>query len=169
MSKIYVMGIPQLNRSIQAPGKELENVRCIINVSDEPFHAFHQQVRLGNRLVPYYWHPLIENAPFGYNSIGAAFTAFCHHTADGGDVIIHCHAGINRSATLALLFKLAQYGATEYDKALNDIETYSNPREMKAHNEQRHFLASDIVAFLRGLHGKKTLGEGYYPLKHGHS
>lgn len=167
MGKIHVMGIPQLNRFLQALPAELNSVQCVINVSDEPFHAFNQTVKLGSRAVPYYWHPLIENAPFGYNSIGAAFTAFCHHTVNGGDIIIHCHAGINRSATLALLFKLAQYGVTEYDRALADIETYSNPREMKAYNEQKFFLAADIVPFLRNLHGKKTLGEGYYPLKHG--
>lgn len=155
-NKIVVMGIKELERAANQPTKEVSKVRCVINVSDQPFYAFHQNIKIGEREVPYFWFPLIENAPFGFNSIGGAFKVYREFIGTG-DVLIHCHAGINRSATVALLFKQVHHRG-DIKAALKEIETYSNPVEMKAHNEEKRFLSEAMIPFLYELAESPTLG-----------
>lgn len=150
------MGIDGLTRVSKAPPKEVDKVRCVINVSDQPFCAYDQMITIGSRVVPYFWFPLIENAPFGFNSIGGAYKIYQDFIVTG-DVIIHCHAGINRSATVALLFKQVEHRG-DIKAALSEIDTYSDPVAMKAHNEEKHFLSEAMIPFLYELRNSPTLG-----------
>lgn len=153
------MGIEELNRAASQPTKEVSKVRCIINVSDQPFHAFHQNIKIGEREVPYFWFPLIENAPFGFNSIGGAFKVYREFIGTG-DVLIHCHAGINRSATVALLFKQVDHRG-DVKAALKEIDTYSDPVNRKTANEENGLLSNAMVPFLYELIDSPTLGCAY--------
>ena len=72
----------------------------IINVSDEYIPACHASSTITNK--KYLWFPLNEcKADMGLNSIYGAMLIMYMAEMEGKEVYLHCHAGANRSQTVA--------------------------------------------------------------------
>ncbi len=71
----------------------------IINVSDEYIRYCHDAAM--QKGIKYFWFPMNEHAEIGLNSIYGALQIL--HEAEELDkkVLLHCHAGANRSPTVA--------------------------------------------------------------------
>lgn len=145
------MGINELNKLIanHTFDNNNHNVSAIINVSDEPFHAFKQHV--GFLEVPYFWYPILEHLYWDH-AIMAAIAHTYWHFAEyrTEDIIFHCHAGINRSATMAYALKLHEHKGNSV-KAIADIETYSDPIGWYDNNVKNAHLPIGVQGFFDDL------------------
>jgi protein tyrosine/serine phosphatase len=93
----------------------------IINVSDEYQFDIHQEASKNN--IMYYWFPLNEcNGDMGINSIYGALQILFMCEESNKSVYLHCHAGANRSPTVAacLHYMLYETHSGEYFEVLND-------------------------------------------------
>lgn len=98
----------------------------IINVSDE-FYANIDDVRLSNE-PRRYWFPLNEcTSDMGINSIFAALKILYLAETMNESVYLHCHAGVNRSKTVAQAYHYMRTGhhieqvlSNEFDKMFID-------------------------------------------------
>lgn len=78
-----------------APEDITEDVRYVINVSDEYDTEAQQQ---GTR---YFWFPMNECfGDMGFNSLFGALSVLYAAEKENAKVILHCHAGANRSPTV---------------------------------------------------------------------
>ena len=79
----------------------VKNCAAIINVSDTPCSTFEHG-------VPSFWFPINELGDWGYAPFfGALRVLQRYEEPDGRPVIIHCHAGVHRSMSVALALQLS--------------------------------------------------------------
>jgi len=73
--------------------------RYVINVSDEYIPINHKVCN--ERGIKYFWFPMDEvSSDIGINSIFGALQILWVAEKEGAEVILHCHAGANRSPTV---------------------------------------------------------------------
>ncbi len=98
-SKIKVVGYPMIGEF----EKEYKDFDVIINVSDEYYCDYGRKVMtLGKE---YHWLPMGESEKdMGINSIFAALYVMYQSYLRGHAVLLHCHAGANRSPTVQACF-----------------------------------------------------------------
>lgn len=121
----------------------------IINVSDEYIHGCMSEALRAGKL--YYWFPLNEcTSDMGLNSIYAALQILSNAEKENKKVYLHCHAGANRSPTVADCFYYMRTGRflEESDRQLrviNNIESGHLP----AITRLKEFLKQCSIAFER--------------------
>lgn len=77
--------------------KEINKYFCaVINLSDTPCGTFKLQ-----GVIPSYWVPILEEKAWGYAALFATIRVVQEHYKGEKPVLIHCHAGMNRSPTVA--------------------------------------------------------------------
>lgn len=77
----------------------------VINVSDE-----HQKI-VQTLSTRYFWFPMSEcSKDMGMSSIYGALTILYEAYESNSNVLLHCHAGVNRSVTIAQLFYFMMTG-----------------------------------------------------------
>ena len=69
---------------------------AVINVSDSPCASFDYQMKL-----PSFWFPIHEIEPWGYTSFLATLRVVNEYYKGDKPILIHCHAGANRSPSVA--------------------------------------------------------------------
>ncbi len=86
------------------PGEIIKsNFDTIINVSDEYIIANHRTC--DNHVRKYFWFPMNENGGnIGLNSIFATLQILWLAEVNDERVLVHCHAGSNRSVTIVQLY-----------------------------------------------------------------
>lgn len=116
-SKLEVGSFPFMNNGRFEP-KEYDYV---INVSDE-FYIEHYMpiITVG---VNYHWFPMNEaKKDAGLNSIYAAMVILHLAESKNKRVYLHCHAGVNRSPTIAAAYYYMRTGEHQQ----KDTNTYAN-------------------------------------------
>lgn len=75
------------------------NYDYIINVSDEYISSCHEAILL--KQIKYFWFPMNEcRGDMGLNSLYAAMQILWIAEENSEKVLLHCHAGVNRSPTV---------------------------------------------------------------------
>lgn len=116
---------------------------AVINVSDTPCLTF-DYMAAG---VPSYWVPIQEVWHWGYSPfyVAAKVLDLKLSKKDERPILIHCHAGANRSASVAhaiLISELPDDNAVEEIQKL-DMDLLFNI------NISKNFIPSDIIEFLK--------------------
>ena len=87
------------------PPEVVHKFDVIINVSDE--HIWENQ----KEAKEYYWFPMSEcNDNMGIHSLYAAMTILHNSEMHHKKVLLHCHAGVNRSVTVANAYYFMRTG-----------------------------------------------------------
>lgn len=114
----------------------------VINVSDSPCLSFY----LSKKNIPNYWFPIHESGNWGYCPFYGTAKAydFFTETYPEKKILIHCHAGVNRSVSIAYAI-LKSEGF--YDKEINEaIGDDSNGTFYE--NLNLGHIPKDIIPFL---------------------
>lgn len=122
----------------------LRKFKAIVNVSDSPCLSFDLQ---GD--VPSFWFPVHEVWHWGYAPFFGAAKVVDHY---GGPVLIHCHAGVNRSMCVGLALCLADDIPLEEIKLrpFNEgSEAMQSCMRLFEHNVKKGYIPSDIIPFLK--------------------
>jgi len=114
---------------------------AVINVSDSPCATFDYQLK-----VPSFWFPIHEIDKWGYSPFYGALKVVNEYYKEGGKpVLIHCHAGANRSPSVAYAILLSKgYSPEEAEKSLN----YPELSLVFKRNVERKHIPKNIVDFL---------------------
>lgn len=114
---------------------------AVINVADSPCATFDYQ-RAG---VPSFWFPIHEVEHWGYTSFLAAIRVVNEYYKSDKPVLIHCHAGANRSPSVAFsILKAKGYTDTEAEESLN----YPNMSKVFQRNIELGHIPRNIIEFL---------------------
>lgn len=73
---------------------EIQQFCAVINVSDSPGLLFESP-------VPYFWYPINEISKWSYGPFYFAAKIVDNFKSHAAPILFHCHAGINRSVTVA--------------------------------------------------------------------
>lgn len=112
----------------------------IINVSDEYHPHLHLKFNSENKF--YHWFPMNEcTENIGLNSIYAAMHVLWNAEQKGLHVYLHCHAGVNRSPTVADAYYFMRTGQYRLPKDRSGL--LNNPFN------QFHFSANRLQANIR--------------------
>lgn len=107
---------------------ELQNTKAkyVINVSDE-YIPVNQEVCI-QKGIKYFWFPMDEvSSDIGVNSIFGALQILWIAEKENAEVILHCHAGANRSPTVAeSYYFLRTKTHLRKRKTKEDIEFFNN-------------------------------------------
>jgi len=120
-----------------------QNYCAVINVADSPCATFDYQ-RHG---VPSFWFPINEIGAWGHSPFyGALKVVNEYHKWGDKPVLIHCHAGANRSPSVAYAVLLAKgYTPLEAEKELD----YPELSGVFTRNIERKHIPSNIIDFLK--------------------
>lgn len=114
---------------------------AVINVSDSPCASFDYQLK-----VPSFWFPINEIAKWEYSPFYGAMKVVNEYWKGDKPILIHCHAGANRSPSIAYAILLAKgYTEDEAEKSLN----YPDLREVFERNIDRGHIPKNIIKFLQ--------------------
>jgi len=128
-----------------------ENFASVINVSDTECLTF-KYMESG---IPSYWFPIHETWHWGYGPFYA--TAKIHdQNTTGKPILIHCHAGANRSVTVAYCV-LKSLGRT--DEECNR-EIGRDAKFQYDMNIYKGYIPHDVIDFLYGRYEKPTYSIG---------
>jgi len=124
---------------------EKSNIDVYINVSDEYISSCHISANQSGKM--YFWFPLNEcTSDIGLNSIYACMQIMYNAEIENKSVLLHCHAGVNRSPTIKELYYLMRTG--------NFLECKNS--RLKSNIEQGHLpCVSKLKTFLSEV--QKTL------------
>ena len=112
---------------------------AVINVSDSPCASFDYQLK-----VPSFWFPINEIAKWEYSPFYGAMKVVNEYWKGDKPILIHCHAGANRSPSIAYAILLAKgYTEDEAEKSLN----YPDLREVFERNIDRGHIPKNIIKF----------------------
>jgi hypothetical protein len=116
---------------------------AVINVSDSQCATFDYQ-RAG---LPSFWFPINEIGKWGHSPFLGALRVVNEYYKEGDKpVLIHCHAGANRSPSIAYAILLAKgYTAEEAELSLQ----YDGLSQVFLRNVQRKHIPENIVEFLK--------------------
>lgn len=113
---------------------------AVINVSDSPCASFDYQLK-----VPSFWFPINEIAQWGHSPFYGSLRVVNEYFKGDKPVLIHCHAGANRSPSVAYAILLSKgYTPQEAEESLG----YPNLTEVFKRNVERKHIPHNIVDFL---------------------
>lgn len=114
---------------------------AVVNVSDSPCASFDYQLK-----VPSFWFPINEIDKWGHSPFYGTLRVVNHYWKGDKPVLIHCHAGANRSPSIAFAILLAKgYSWQEAEKALN----YERLYWVFQRNIKRQHIPENIIEFLK--------------------
>jgi len=114
---------------------------AVINVSDSPCATFDYQMK-----IPSFWFPINEVENWGHVPFYGTLKVVNEYWKDEKPILIHCHAGANRSPSIALAVMISKgYTIDECESLLN----YPNLRLVFLRNIQRKQIPVNIIEFLR--------------------
>lgn len=114
---------------------------AVINVSDSPCASFDYQLK-----VPSFWFPINEAGEWGHSPFYGALRVVNEYYKGDKPVLIHCHAGANRSPSVAFAILLAKgYTLQEAEESLN----YPNMTQVFERNLERKHIPKNIISFLK--------------------
>lgn len=114
---------------------------AVINVSDSPCATFDYQLH-----VPSFWFPINEIGQWGHSPFFGSLRVVNQYYKGDKPVLIHCHAGANRSPSVAYAILLAKgYTAREAEDSLS----YPNLTEVFNRNLERKHIPKNVVEFLQ--------------------
>jgi hypothetical protein len=120
-----------------------EHYCAVINVSDSPCATFDYQ-RAG---MPSFWFPINEMAKWTHAPFYGALKVVNEYYEGNKKVLIHCHAGANRSPCIAFAILLTKgYTWQEAEESLN----YERLYWVFQRNIKRGHIPPDIIKFLMG-------------------
>ena len=143
-SKIFkVTGTPKGADNILSLKPELvsQYYSAVINVSDSPCATFDYQ-KSG---LPSFWFPINEIEFWGHSPFYGAIKIVNEYYKGDKPILIHCHAGANRSPSVAFAILLAKgYTVTEAEESLD----YPNISKVFSRNIERKHIPRNIIDFL---------------------
>ena len=135
---------------------------AVINVSDSPCATFDYQMKL-----PSFWFPIHEIEPWGYTPFLAVLRVVNEYYKGDKPILIHCHAGANRSPSIAYsILKTKGYTDEEAAQSLD----YADISKVFQRNIEMKLIPKNILEFLaaaekhqdRSMNGlMAVLHEGY--------
>ena len=128
--KIKVQGAPTKR-------EQVEGYDVILSVADTPIDFPREN---------YFWCPIAEFEEWGYTPF-LVFLEILKKYHNSEKILIHCHAGFNRSATVAYVcLRVLHYS----DEAISEIlETYSDPQFFFKRNVENWHVDKDIIEKLK--------------------
>jgi hypothetical protein len=115
---------------------------AVINVSDSQCATFDYQ-RSG---IPSFWFPINEISKWGYSPFLGALRVVNEYYKGDKPVLIHCHAGANRSPSVAYAILLSKgYTPKEAEASLK----YEGLSEVFLRNIERDHVPKNIIEFLK--------------------
>jgi hypothetical protein len=113
---------------------------AIINVADSPCATFDYQLH-----VPSFWFPINEIGQWGHYPFFGALRVVNQYYKGDKPVLIHCHAGANRSPSVAFAILLAKgYTVQEAEESLE----YEDLHEVFQRNLTKQHIPQNIIQFL---------------------
>jgi len=114
---------------------------AVINVADSPCATFDYQMK-----VPSFWFPINEIGKWGHSPFFGVLRVVNEYYKGDKPVLIHCHAGANRSPSIAYAILLAKgFTPQEAEASLN----YKNLSLVFKRNVERKHIPENIVEFLK--------------------
>jgi hypothetical protein len=114
---------------------------AVINVSDSPCATFDYQMK-----IPSFWFPVHEVAYWGYPPFFGTMKVVNQYYKGDKPVLIHCHAGANRSPSIAYAILLAKgYSPQEAEESLQ----YPNLSLVFKRNIKNKHIPENIINFLK--------------------
>jgi len=114
---------------------------AVVNVSDSPCATFDYQ-KVG---IPSFWFPINEIAHWGHSPFFGTLRVFDKYY-DGRAVFLHCHAGANRSPSIAYAILLSKgYSPEEAEESIG----YQNLSKVFQRNIDRKHIPTNIIEFLK--------------------
>lgn len=121
---------------------------AVVNVSDSPCASFDYQMH-----IPSFWFPINEIAEWGHSPFYGTLRVVNEYWKGDKPVLIHCHAGANRSPSIAYAILLAKgYSLKEAADSLN----YPDIHEVFERNLKRKHIPKNIIQFLREADKSET-------------
>jgi hypothetical protein len=120
----------------------------VVNVSDTPCMTFEYQ----NNGIKALWFPIHEVGQWGYSPFYGTAKFLDQKLASGDErpILIHCHAGANRSVCVAYaVLKSVESTQAEIDHKLEIGEGLPNLFQI---NINKGYIPSDIIEFLKARH-----------------
>jgi hypothetical protein len=114
---------------------------AVVNVSDSPCATFDYQLK-----VPSFWFPIHEHAEWGYVAFFGTLKVVNNYYKGDKPVLIHCHAGANRSPSVAYAILRAKgYTKQEAEDSLN----YPDLSLVFQRNIDLEHVPQDVIEFLK--------------------
>ena len=115
---------------------------AVVNVSDSECATFDYQ-KAG---VPSFWFPINEIGKWGHSPFFGTLRVVNEYYHGDKPILIHCHAGANRSPSVAYAILLAKgYTPQEAKESLN----YEDLSEVFDRNIERKHIPDNIIEFLK--------------------
>ena len=142
--KIFVVtGSPRAydGHLVVEPKTVSEKYCAVINVADSPCATFDFQMH-----IPSFWFPINEIGLWGFSPFFGAVRVVQQYYKGDKPVLIHCHAGANRSPSVAFAILLAKgYTVQEAEASLE----YEGLNELFQRNVLRKHIPTNIIEFLQ--------------------
>lgn len=114
---------------------------AVVNVADSPCATFDYQLKL-----PSFWFPINEIAAWGHSSFFGLMKVVNEYYKGDKPVLIHCHAGANRSPSHAYAILIAKgYSTKEAEESLQ----YPDLSMVFKRNIDRKHIPHNIIEFLK--------------------
>jgi hypothetical protein len=115
---------------------------AVVNVSDSPCATFDYQLK-----VPSFWFPINEIGQWLHSPFFGTLRVVNEYYKGDKSVLIHCHAGANRSPSVAyaILVGVKGYTPEEAEKSLN----YEELSSVFNRNIERKHIPKNILNFLK--------------------
>lgn len=114
---------------------------AVINVADSPCASFDYQLH-----IPSFWFPINEIGQWGHSPFFGSLRVVNQYYKGDKPVLIHCHAGANRSPSVAYAILRAKgYSIQETEESLN----YPDLNEVFERNVLKKHIPKNIVEFLQ--------------------
>jgi rhodanese-related sulfurtransferase len=111
-------------------------------VSDSPYATFDYQ-KVG---IPSFWFPIQEMGKWGYSPFYGTLKVVNEYYKGDKPILVHCHAGANRSPTIAYAILLAKgYTPKEAECSIK----YPNFSKSFLRNMERKHVPQNVVEFLK--------------------
>jgi len=131
-----------------------KNYFGVLNVSDTPCMTFD----FATHGILSLWFPIHEVGQWGYSPFYGAAKFLDHKLASGDErpILLHCHAGVNRSVCVAYaVLKSVESTQSEIDHKLEIGEGLPNLFQI---NINKGYIPSDVIDFLKARHQCPTYG-----------
>ena len=115
----------------------IEKYKAVVNVSDTPETTF----EFADKGIPSFWFPVNEIHLWGYSPFyGTAkvIDKYC-------DILLHCHAGVNRSKSIAYAILKTEDMSDEEIK----IHIKDDVARLFESNIRKGYIYPDIIRFLK--------------------
>jgi len=116
---------------------------AVVNVADSPCATFDYQLK-----VPSFWFPINEIGHWGHSSFFGLMKIVNQYFRGDKPILIHCHAGANRSPSHAYAILLAKgFTPKEAEESLN----YPDLSLVFKRNVDRKHIPHNIIEFLKAV------------------